>query len=253
MPTSAGVAEIEEAVAQRFDALRARFADAIGADVHLAGALRRHVDGLQGGRLLDVGCGKGRFLPLWRSTGLDAVGLDRSDGMLRECAGVASRCRAPLVQASARRMPFADSTFDVVCAVDSVGHFPDFTGALAEMHRVLRPGGRLVLVDRNARSLDPVRPYLPGALVKRIDEWRGLWMYPREFVYRERWFRRSQLFGLLGGRFDHLQCDYVLSPEEAEGRWAWLFERVPAARRRLLVSGVKRTCSAAPPRLRAAL
>ncbi len=96
------------------------------------------------GRILDVGCGTGRNLPLYPPS-VRPVALDRRFDLL-----LAARRRAPLVPfvlGSAEALPFADGAFDdtvsglVFCSV------PDPLRGLGEVRRVLRPGGRLHMLE----------------------------------------------------------------------------------------------------------
>jgi ArsR family transcriptional regulator len=102
------------------------------------------------GRLLDIGTGTGRLLELLGPRAERAVGIDASRAML---ALARSRlARADLGHCTVRladmyRLPMADATFDVVTAQMVLHHAEDPAGALAEAARVLRPGGRLVIVD----------------------------------------------------------------------------------------------------------
>lgn len=98
-------------------------------------------------RILDVGGGYGRIAgPLAELH--DVTLCDVSPEMLEEARG-----RWPgltLVEADARRLPFADSEFDVVLAVDLLAHLPDLAEGLAELARVARPGGKVVFDTTNA-------------------------------------------------------------------------------------------------------
>lgn len=233
-------AELEAAVADQFDRVRDRLPDADDREPVFDSALRTALRGTRGGRLLDLGCGKGRFLSLWRQAGFDVVALDRSRGML--CGAQASAppaARPGFVCASASDLPFADACFDAVSAVEVMEHLPDVEAALREMHRVLRPGGSLLLLDKNVASLDSHRPYVPVALVKWIDQRRGLWMYPSDFVFRERWFWVPGLVRRLRRSFSDVRADYVLSAAESQGGGGWLFRRIPQLRRFVLVTGRK--------------
>jgi len=96
-----------------------------------------------------------------------------------------------------------------------------------EVRRVLRPGGTLVIVDKNARSMNTRRPWLPSALVKWIDERRGLWMYSHREKVRERWFRAGELRVRLARWFSAIHVEYLLSPAE-QGRFP--FEYLPSSR-----------------------
>lgn len=110
----------------------------------------RHLSQVRG-RLLDIGCGTGLFLAevLHRHPGLEVVGLDLSQAMLDHAA---QRCRdwpqrAWVVRGDSQRLPFQDDSFDVVTCSHSFHHYPDQRRVVGEMHRVLRPGGQLLLID----------------------------------------------------------------------------------------------------------
>ncbi len=230
--TSAIAQEIE--VCQRFDALEARFKPEVErVDVRLV-ALRDHLGDLCAGRLLDLGCGKGRFANRLEDLGAEVLGLDLSLAMLRS-GQVEGRSR---VRGSARRLPFRDSSFDAVYAVEVLQHVaPVAIGSvLAEACRVLRPGGRLVIVDRNALAIDPNRPWLPSLVVKWVDERRGRWMYPANSPARERWFWPGALERRLRSHFQEIQKEALRLPIEA-GRWP--FEVAPWTSRLSVWSATK--------------
>ncbi len=94
-----------------------------------------------GRRLLDAGCGTGRRLRETMGARL-AIGVDLVPAML-------VRARAPLCLAAGdvRALPFADETFDLVWCRLVVGHIPQLTPAYAELARVCRPGGAIVVTD----------------------------------------------------------------------------------------------------------
>jgi ubiquinone/menaquinone biosynthesis C-methylase UbiE len=105
------------------------------------------------GPCLEVGIGTGRIgLTLWEEAGVDMAGVDLSAGMLATLITKAGGVPPfPLAVADATRLPFSDATFDV-CLVCHVLHLiPEWESSLAEMARVLRPGGR-ILVDPGSAS-----------------------------------------------------------------------------------------------------
>jgi 2-polyprenyl-6-hydroxyphenyl methylase/3-demethylubiquinone-9 3-methyltransferase len=210
-------------VAGRFDKLCERFRSDVSArDVRLE-AIGRVAGPLGNQSILDLGCGKGRFARHWLDAGASVVGLDISPGMLAQGHAF------PRVRGSAVQLPFADAGFDLVVAIEVLEHLETrlLPRVLGEVHRVLAPGGLIAIVDKNARALDARRPWLPAALVKRIDEHRGRWMYRPGDPFREHWFAPAALHRLLKGSFQGVRCELLLRPEEARHR---VFRRIPGTR-----------------------
>src|SRR4029079_1810769 len=93
-------------------------------------------------RILDVGCGTGANLLMLSKFG-DAEGVDLSEDALAFCR---ERGLENVKLGAAEKLPYDDGTFDLVTALDVVEHLDDDLGGLSEMRRVLRPGGRVLLV-----------------------------------------------------------------------------------------------------------
>jgi malonyl-CoA O-methyltransferase len=130
-----------------------------------------HLGDLAGKRVLDVGCGKGRFARILKERQPEAEvwGLDISEEMLRYVPQNI-RTRA----GSMTELPFEDAFFDGVYATESLEHAVEIERAVAEMCRVTAPGGRIAIIDKNAEQF--------GRLA--TPEW-------------EKWFTRAQLEKLL--------------------------------------------------------
>jgi 2-polyprenyl-6-hydroxyphenyl methylase/3-demethylubiquinone-9 3-methyltransferase len=92
-----------------------------------------------GALLLDVACGGGLLAP--HSAGYHHVGLDVTASALR----LAREHGVAPVQGDATALPFADGAFDVVVAGEMLEHVPDTAGVVAELCRVLAPGGTVVI------------------------------------------------------------------------------------------------------------
>lgn len=115
--------------------------------VHLLGSL------CPSGRALDVGCGTGTLAARLSAKGLEVSGIDPSAGMLEELERRAPGVKA--VKASGEEVPFDDGVFDLTYSVATFHHIADpiaIRKTLAEMVRVSRPGGRVVVWDHNPRN-----------------------------------------------------------------------------------------------------
>jgi ubiquinone/menaquinone biosynthesis C-methylase UbiE len=108
-----------------------------------------------GQRALDVGAGPGLLSAALSGVVAEAVALDPSQALLGHApAGVRA------VVGNAEAMPFEDAEFDLVTSVNSLHHVADLAGTLAEMVRVLAPGGSIVVQD-----------YLADADPERAERW----------------------------------------------------------------------------------
>ena len=120
--------------------------------------------------LLDIGCGKGKFMnyfadrhPHWTITGIDP---SFSDG---------DRIRKGSVYA----LPVQDGYADVVLLIEVMQHIDDLGRAMSELSRVIKPGGLIVIGDRD--------PYSIIGILKPFMEMAGHWMYPWDSAFREQW------------------------------------------------------------------
>lgn len=141
---------VQDRVAGRYEGLRYALPHARRYHEWWIGRMLALADpALLDGRVLDDGCGVGLLLE-WlgrRPTG-PLVGMDLSLGMLAH----ARRSDRTVAQGDGTRLPFPDGTFDLVFARALLHHLADPQAGLAEIRRVLRPGGQAVLADTN-RSL----------------------------------------------------------------------------------------------------
>jgi SAM-dependent methyltransferase len=103
------------------------------------------VGGGQFGNALDVGCGEGRLCRMLKATGVKATGIDP----MRQFIELA-RQRDPdgdYRLGNAEALEFADASFDLVVSYITLADIPDFRAAIAEMARVLKPGGSLLMAN----------------------------------------------------------------------------------------------------------
>jgi SAM-dependent methyltransferase len=109
------------------------------------------LDPQRGQRVLDLGCGPARGTKELLERGARPVAADYSAGMIAKAAEQTGS-RAPIVRLDAMRLPFRAHVFDAILCTNSFHHYPEPRTCVAEMWRVLRPGGRLVLVDPSGES-----------------------------------------------------------------------------------------------------
>jgi ubiquinone/menaquinone biosynthesis C-methylase UbiE len=142
-----------------------RWANYVKASAH---STARRIELRHGQSLLDVGCGTGALLELLteRCPGVHLAGSDPCSAML-DIARVRVPASVSLVGAFAERLPFAGGCFDVVVSVSAFHFFHRPGEALAEMSRVLRPGGRLVITD-----------WCDDFLTCRLCDWLLRWWDP---------------------------------------------------------------------------
>jgi SAM-dependent methyltransferase len=151
---------VREAVARLFDAMAAEYDvlepwyEHFYPRLHaiLVTALAPPRDGRRR-RALDAGCGHGFQTALLQALGYETHGVDLAAALLDLAR--ARVPRAALACADVMALPYADGTFDVVsCCGSTLSFVADPDGALAELARVLRPGGRLLLECEHKWSLD---------------------------------------------------------------------------------------------------
>lgn len=128
-------------------------------------SIQRLIYDFKGGRnktVLDVGCGNGWVLSNFFREGAKCFGLD-----LTQKAVDLSKKRFKMINggaffmvANAEELPFRDSSFDIATAMGVLHHTPNIDKAIAEIHRVLKPGGRIILMLYHKNSI-LYRLYMP--------------------------------------------------------------------------------------------
>jgi len=135
------------------------------------------------GRILDFGCGSGWVSRVLDSNGYRVTGIDTSSSLIKSASGSASD-KSQFTIGDCTNLPFGDGSFDMVVGMAILHHLNPERG-LAECHRVLSPGGSLLLMEPNkynplaamARKVMPVdtqtpdeEPFAPGKLKRSLNQ-----------------------------------------------------------------------------------
>ncbi len=138
----------------------------------------------------DVGCGKGRFARIVREKhpGARVIAVDVAEAMLAHVPEGIERCAASMTA-----LPLPDGCCDGAYATESLEHAVDIPAAVHELCRIVRPGGRIVIIDKNAKA------------------WGRL-----ETPAWEKWFGRTELEGLLARDCRHFHSRPISYWEDVE-------------------------------------
>jgi 2-polyprenyl-3-methyl-5-hydroxy-6-metoxy-1,4-benzoquinol methylase len=129
---------------------------------------------ISGKKLLDAGCGTGWFSKIAVDRGAHVTSMDLGENLLTQ---VKMKCNSIRVIGSILEMPFEDDSFDLVVSSEVIEHTPEPFKALEELHRVLKPGGVLVISTPNKlwypavafANLFRLRPY------QGLENWTSWW------------------------------------------------------------------------------
>jgi len=176
----ADVAGMFDDVAERYDLTNDVLS--LGQDRRWRKAVLTAVEARPGDRLLDLAAGTGTSSVPFAAAGAHVVPCDFSQGMLR--VGKRARPELDFTAGDATRLPFADATFDAVTISFGLRNVVEPRRALAEMLRVTRPGGRLVVCEFSHPTWAPFRTLYVEYLMRALPPVaRAVSSNPEAYVY----------------------------------------------------------------------
>ncbi len=155
----------------------------------LAGGVVEWLEPRAGERILDLGCGDGQLTKRLAESGAIVTGVDADSRMVEaaKMRGVDARC------AMAERLPFTDASFDAVFSNAALHWVRDQDAMMAEVHRVLKPGGRFVAEMGGHGNIAAIRVGLMAVLARHghADAEEGVNYYATPEAYGERLSRHG--------------------------------------------------------------
>jgi demethylmenaquinone methyltransferase / 2-methoxy-6-polyprenyl-1,4-benzoquinol methylase len=174
------VAAMFDVVAERYDVTNDVLS--LGQDRRWRRAVLSAVAAAPGQRVLDLAAGTGTSSLPFVFAGAETIPCDFSVGMLK--VGKRERPRLPYVAGDAMRLPFADETFDATTIAFGLRNVADPLVALAEMRRVTRTGGRLVVCEFSRPTFGPFRRIYDRYLMRALPAVAGkVSSDPESYVY----------------------------------------------------------------------
>jgi glycosyltransferase involved in cell wall biosynthesis/ubiquinone/menaquinone biosynthesis C-methylase UbiE len=135
-----------------------------------------------GEKILEVGCGDGSDTGLFSSKGVRCISVDYDHRVVSVAKERLTQCNGSVALAVADgiKLPFKDCSFDKVSCSEVLEHIPEYKKALKEIHRVLKPGGKVVITVPNRRSLKGIKKGYNSIVNKVLnrcdlhpyDEWK---------------------------------------------------------------------------------
>ncbi|WP_028050151.1 demethylmenaquinone methyltransferase [Cellulomonas sp. URHD0024] len=174
------VAVMFDAVAARYD--RTNDVLSLGQDRAWRRATIKAVDAQPGQTVLDLAAGTGTSSEPMADAGVRVIACDLSVGMLE--VGKRRRPDLAFVAGDALHLPFADQSFDAVTMSFGLRNVSDVEGALEELYRVTKPGGRLVVCEFSRPTFAPFRTVYTNYLMRALPPVaRAVTKAPDAYVY----------------------------------------------------------------------
>jgi len=222
---------LESIIAKRFNELSRQFPDSINPNDSRLNYLLKSLSPLKNKRILEIGCGKGRFSDQISLNHARCFGIDVSENFLQIAK---NKNQGTFLKSSATNLPFKNNSFDAAFAVEVIEHIPGLEKLVIEANSALKPQGQLVIVDRNILSINNRRHFIPNFIIKKYHEMKNDWMYPKNFAYTEKWFLGPDVSKILKKYFNKVKTHYIISDSEKSSKTNFIFKIFPITRHFIL-------------------
>lgn len=170
--------------------------------------------------VLDIGCGYGhQLIRMGEHVKSDGklVGLDKMDACIAHAIETAKEDHRYTFMTGdlSQRLPFADDTFDLVFSKDVLECITDKASLLSEIHRVLKPGGQIVIAhyDFDTQVFDGSNKALVRKIVQAYSDWEQAWMDDSDGWIGRRLWKYINSTGLFSGTMDsYVSIETVYKP-----------------------------------------
>jgi len=173
-------------------------------------AVHEALDLRLGERVLDIGSGPGLLVhELAKTVGAEGKvwGIDLSDAMLDMARGrCADQPQCEFQNADASTLPFEDAAFDAVVSTQVYEYVPDIPAAMQELHRVVRPGGRICIIDTDYDSL-VIHSHHPERMRRVLEAWDA------HFVHADLPWKLAPALAAAGFEVGHRAAIPIFNPE----------------------------------------
>lgn len=161
-----------------FDTVAESYSNKVRWDEHMLGitAIRWWHMGKASGKVLEVAAGSGLNLGHYRTTQVTSlVCVDQSEPMLKQAIAARPRIPTQFTQVDASKLPFEDNSFDTVVDTFGLCSFESPSMVLKEMGRVVRPGGRILLLEHGHGHYEWINKFLDGNAKAHAEKWGCIW------------------------------------------------------------------------------
>jgi len=165
-------------------------------------------------QIIDVGAGRGYMSITLASKNPEAhiVGIDYAPGQVREAERYRALRNIPncsFMEGNALAIPFNDETFDAAVSIGSIKHWPDAHQGLAEIHRVLKTGGTLLISETDQEaSDDAIRAFVRRFHIRFIPD-RLLFWGLRNVIFGQSYSQVTLSEHIVAAGFQDIECQRV--------------------------------------------